>query len=285
MHFDLPTLVAMGSFVAASAGTVLLIAWSQNRKIRALAIWGLANIVDALGILCLGLGPALGQPIFAVVASSLLVLAPGPMWKAARTFEKKPAPLALALIGPLVVVVASAIPGTRGVAGFLSLAAASFYLIAAAAALWLGRREKLPARWPIVILTGRQKCAIAHACREPCASPARDRPKRVPHPASAGVIGRATARPTGNSLRMLHDFTVCMEGVQRRGAAQRVMDVGLHFLRRELWMEAGVRGSVGPPRGWFSRQRGGGTRPVAAWHAGGESVISWEDCTASTVRA
>ena len=214
MHFDLPTLVAMGSFVAASAGTVLLVAWSQNRKIRALAIWGLANIVDALGILCLGLGPALGQPIFAVVASSLLVLAPGPMWKAARTFEKKPAPLALALIGPLVVVVASAIPGTRGVAGFLSLAAASFYLIAAAAALWLGRREKLPARWPIVILTGRQKCAIAHACREPCASPARDRPKRVPHRASVGVIGRATACPH-LLLRMLQHCTVCMEGAQR----------------------------------------------------------------------
>ena len=107
---------------------------------------------------------------------------------------------------------------------------------------------------------GRQKCAIAHACREPFASPARDKPKRVPHPVSAGVIGRATARPTGNSLRMLHGFTVCMEGVQRRGAAQRVMVVGLHFLRRELWVDAGVRGSVEPPRGWFSRQRGVGSR-------------------------
>jgi diguanylate cyclase (GGDEF)-like protein len=152
VHFDLPTLVAMGSLVAASAGMVLLIAWSQNRKIKPLAIWGLANIVYALGVLCLGLGPALGQPIFAVIASSLLVLAPGLMWKAARTFEKKPAPLVLALLGAIVVVVANAIPGTRGVAGFLSLAAASLYLIASAAALWLGRREKLPARWPIVIL-------------------------------------------------------------------------------------------------------------------------------------
>jgi hypothetical protein len=36
MHLDLLTLVAMGSFVAACAGAVLLVAWSQNRKLPAL---------------------------------------------------------------------------------------------------------------------------------------------------------------------------------------------------------------------------------------------------------
>jgi len=41
MHLDVPTLMAMESFVFAFAGMVLFVAWSQNRKISALALWGL----------------------------------------------------------------------------------------------------------------------------------------------------------------------------------------------------------------------------------------------------
>src|SRR5208282_631848 len=38
MHLDVATLGAMDSFVYAFAGVVLFIAWSQNRKISALAL-------------------------------------------------------------------------------------------------------------------------------------------------------------------------------------------------------------------------------------------------------
>jgi diguanylate cyclase (GGDEF)-like protein len=153
MHLDVPTLVAMGSFVAACAGIVLLIAWSQNRKISALAIWGLANIVNAFGILCLILGPALRQPVWLIFASILLVLGPGLMWKAARTFDAQPAPPVLALVGAIAVGLAHGFPGTRDVTGLLSLAMGTVYLLAAAASLWLGRKERLAARWPIILFT------------------------------------------------------------------------------------------------------------------------------------
>jgi hypothetical protein len=56
MNLDLPTLVVMGSFVSACAGAALLYTWAQNKKISTLAIWGLANLVNAAGILCLILG-------------------------------------------------------------------------------------------------------------------------------------------------------------------------------------------------------------------------------------
>jgi diguanylate cyclase (GGDEF)-like protein len=152
MNLDLPTLVVMGSFVAACAGAVLLFAWSQN-KISALAIWGLADLVNALGILCLMLGPALRQPIWSIFSGILLVCAPGLIWKAARTLDARPAPLVIALLGALAVGLATAFPGTRDIAGSLSLAASSIYVLTAAVVLWIGRTEHLAARWPIIILT------------------------------------------------------------------------------------------------------------------------------------
>jgi diguanylate cyclase (GGDEF)-like protein len=153
MHLDLPTLVAMGSFVAACAGMLLLIAWWQNRKISALAIWGLAYIVNAFGILFLILGPALRQPTWLIFASILLVSGPGLMWKAARTFDARPAPLPVALLGAMVVGLLGVFPIMRDLSGLLSLAASSTYLLAAAASLCSGRKEQLAARWPIIILT------------------------------------------------------------------------------------------------------------------------------------
>jgi diguanylate cyclase (GGDEF)-like protein len=153
MHLDLPTLVVMGSFVAACAGAVLLFAWSQNRKISGLAIWGLANLVYSAGIISLILGPALHQPFWSILSGILLVLAPGLVWKAARSLDAKSAPLVIALLAAVVVGLASGFPGTRDFTGLLSLGASSAYLLAAAAALWVGRTEHLAARWPLIILT------------------------------------------------------------------------------------------------------------------------------------
>ncbi len=117
-----------------------------------MALWGLANIISAAGIFCLMLFAASQQPVWAVLASNLLTLAPGLMWKAARTFDAKQAPLALALLGAALVGLAGAVPGMPNITGSLSLAASAVYLFAAATSLWLGRMERLAARWPLIIL-------------------------------------------------------------------------------------------------------------------------------------
>jgi len=153
MNLDTPTLMTMESFVAACAGAVLLIVWSQNRKASALALWGLANIVVAAGIFSLMLGSAMHQPGWSILGSTLLALATGLMWKAARAFDGKSGRLVLALVGPAVVGLASAVPGMRDVAGSLSLGVGAFYYFAAAITLWLARQERLAARWPIIVLT------------------------------------------------------------------------------------------------------------------------------------
>jgi hypothetical protein len=117
MHLDLSTFVVMGSFVAFCAGAVLLLAWVQNRKVSALATWGFANLANAIGILCLALGPALRQPVWSILSAILLVSGPGLIWKGSRDLDVKPGPLMVALTGAIVVTLASAYPGTRNISG------------------------------------------------------------------------------------------------------------------------------------------------------------------------
>jgi hypothetical protein len=117
MHLDLPSLMAMQSFVAACAGAVLLIAWIQNHKLVALALWGLSDLFAAAGIFFLMLGSASDQPVWSAVAGALLVLAPGLVWMAARTFDARLAPLGIALIGVLLVGIAGTMPILHNITG------------------------------------------------------------------------------------------------------------------------------------------------------------------------
>ncbi len=152
MKLDVLTLATMGSFVSACAGAVLIVAWLQSRKVTTLALWGLANIVCAAGILSLVLRSTRDQPIWSIAGVILLTLGPGLLWKAARAFDAKPAPLSLALAGAAAAGLASVVPAPPGAAGFVNLTVAAVYMIAVAISFWLSRREWLAARWPIIIL-------------------------------------------------------------------------------------------------------------------------------------
>jgi diguanylate cyclase (GGDEF)-like protein len=154
MKLDLPTLMVMQSFVLACAGAVLLFAWLQNRIVSALVLWGFANLSAAGGIMSLMLGFTLHQSVWLGIGGSLLSFQSSLIWKAARTFDSKPAPFVIALFGPVAVGLAGGVPGIREVGGSLSLTMGAAYILAAAITLWLGRKERLAARWPLIILSG-----------------------------------------------------------------------------------------------------------------------------------
>jgi hypothetical protein len=160
MHLDVLTLVAMGSFAAACAGVMLLGAWWQNRKTPALALWGIADIIIAFGILSLMLGLALPHVAWPLLGSTLLALAPGLIWKAARSLDCKPASLPVTFFGAMLLALAIAVPAMRHVTGSLSLAMGTIYLFAAAETLWIGRKEGLIARRPLMVLTAMQAAVL-----------------------------------------------------------------------------------------------------------------------------
>jgi diguanylate cyclase (GGDEF)-like protein len=160
MTLDLPTLMVMQSFALACAGAVLLSAWLQNRIVFALALWGIADVSGAAGILSLMLGFTSHQPILLGLGGSLLSFQSSLVWKAARTIDSKSAPFILALLGPVAVSLAGGIPGLREFVGSIGLTVGAAYTLASATTLWLRRQERLAARWPLIILSAAHGTAL-----------------------------------------------------------------------------------------------------------------------------
>src|ERR1700730_1274704 len=121
VHLDVSTLVVMGSFASACAGIALLVAWWQNPKVPALGFWGLGNMVNAVGILGLILGPAAPRPLVAIASSALLTLATGLIWEAARGLDERWAPIGLAVLGGVAVGLAGTVPAIRSHLDLLNL--------------------------------------------------------------------------------------------------------------------------------------------------------------------
>jgi diguanylate cyclase (GGDEF)-like protein len=161
VHLDVSTLVVMGSFASACAGIALLVAWWQNPKVPALGFWGLGNMVNAVGILGLILGPAGQRPVVSIASSALLTLGMGLIWKAARSLDDRWAPLGLAVLGGVAVGLAGAVPATRSHLDILNLTIGACYMLAASGSLWFARRERLAARWPLIILTAIHAAILA----------------------------------------------------------------------------------------------------------------------------
>src|SRR3984957_19987947 len=158
MPLDLPTLLVMQSFALACAGAVLVVAWSQNRTIKALALGGIAHILAAGGFVSLMLGLILRQPIW-VLGVTLLVLQASLVWKAARTIDSKPGPIVIVLLGPLVVGLVGVVFGLQ-YAPAASLVVSTAYTIATATTLWLGRQDHLVARPALIFLSAVHAVAL-----------------------------------------------------------------------------------------------------------------------------
>lgn len=146
MTLDLPTLMVMQSFALASAGGLLVFAWTQNRNVSPLAVWGLGHFSAAAGILSLMFAVILRQPALSVFGGMLLCSQSGLIWKAVRNIDGEPAPFMFALIGAAATIAASAVPILGDYAGSIALVGGTVYAAVAAVSLWLGRGDRLIAR-------------------------------------------------------------------------------------------------------------------------------------------
>jgi diguanylate cyclase (GGDEF)-like protein len=153
MHLDLPSLMVMQSFAVFCAGAVLVVASVQQRAAHVLALWGVAHICAAFGTLVLVLGKISGTPLWFLLGVTLFPLRASLIWKAARTLDDKAAPCWLTMLGPMVAFAAGATPGLDQISRPFSLLVGTGYVIATAVTLWQGRRERLAARTPLIVLS------------------------------------------------------------------------------------------------------------------------------------
>jgi diguanylate cyclase (GGDEF)-like protein len=212
MHLDIPTLMAMGSFLSACTGVVLLVAWWQNRKILPLALWGLADIVAAGGILSLMLGSELRQPLGSIFGGCLLALAHGLIWKSGRILEAKPAQLVFLLLGLAVLGLVGLIPAMRAITASLGLTINAIYMFATTATLWEGRNERLHARLPLIVLTAAHASVLSiGACSTLAGSPGPN-----PVPSVMSLFGLIHFE---NNIFMLGTAVFLLALVKERGEA------------------------------------------------------------------
>lgn len=156
MVLDPVTLTVTFVLLSAVLGTLLLFSWALNRNVTALAWWGGAFWLIAVGIGSANLGR--GQPVYAVLlgANALALLSYGALYTGCRVFNGRSAPMRVTLTG--VAVWLAAFPFIASSQGYrlilASLVACAYSLLSA----WeLGRHARRPLASPrvaVVLLLG-----------------------------------------------------------------------------------------------------------------------------------
>jgi diguanylate cyclase (GGDEF)-like protein len=155
MNLDLPTLMAVESFIAALSGLVVLLGCPRGSDSRGSLWWAVGSITIATGLALILYGLGSHSVPLMITANIAIAISPAFYWTAARQFSRKDPIYALIPVGALLLALGSIIPAiqldpSQQMAFSLALNAVFFY--AAAVELWRGRAERLFARWPLVIL-------------------------------------------------------------------------------------------------------------------------------------
>jgi hypothetical protein len=163
MLLDVATLIFAGGFVTGASGLFLSAYWWRHRTAWA-AFWSaLANTGAGIGIVMLALHGSAPAYVADIIGPLILDLCAALIFVAARVFNRGSVdPLRMiagivawfvmqAVVGATVSDKAAAVLGMSVSAGFFAVAALEFFL---------GRAEKLPGRWPMIVLLGLQATAV-----------------------------------------------------------------------------------------------------------------------------
>lgn len=147
----LPTLLVVTAVVIAFSGATLMLA--RGRDQSAIAVWGVAMILGAAGIVMLLLGSVQGV-VLQEAGSAVILLGSALSWAGARIFTGRRVHVAAVLLGPLLAFAWDIIqPQNAGLSRFgLGLYLGAIYTAGAAAELWRGRHERLRSRNPAAVL-------------------------------------------------------------------------------------------------------------------------------------
>ncbi len=164
MALDPRTLGAAFVLLSAVLATLLLFAWSLNRKVHALAWWGAAFCLVAAGIGLATLRQGSPDYFILIIANASVVLGYGALYAGCRTFNGRTGTLAISLVGPAIWLLAFPIihqmPSARLV--LLSLITGG-YAVLSAWELWTNAIQRLASqRVAVVLLLG---LAAFNVCR------------------------------------------------------------------------------------------------------------------------
>jgi diguanylate cyclase (GGDEF)-like protein len=154
ISLDVTTLFIVATCITALLGLLLLSAWAQER-IRALAWWGTAYLVGGFSVAIWSVENLISPPLPLGMANTLLFIACGMIWSAARIFHGRPVLWVAMCAGAIAWAVACLVPEFAHLTLariVLSSLIVSAYTFLTAAELWRERRKTLLRRWPAIFV-------------------------------------------------------------------------------------------------------------------------------------
>ena len=101
MHLDLVTMSTVSVVVTVILGVVLLLSWARERSSAFIGWWGVAQLVQSVGILIAAITSAANAADLVSFGAATMLVAESLKWKAAREFENRRFPWPLLFVGPL----------------------------------------------------------------------------------------------------------------------------------------------------------------------------------------
>ena len=154
MHLDLVTMSVVNIVVTAILGVVLLLSWARERASVFIGWWGLAQLVQSLGILIAAVASTANAVELVSFGPATMLVAESLKWKAAREFENRHFPWPLLFAGPLAFlgIVHSGVIQSFDARLFLMSTIIGLYNLAVACELERGSDERLVSRKPAIAL-------------------------------------------------------------------------------------------------------------------------------------
>jgi diguanylate cyclase (GGDEF)-like protein len=152
MQIDLPTISAVHVTITALLGVVLLLIWARGRESPLIGWWGLALLVQAVGLAMTAVLFFASVPL--AIAGAIMILGDAIKWKAARGFIHRPAHVFWILLGPvafLLAVQSGLLHSFDYRLDALSTTLA-IYTFATAYQFSQAKGEQPASRWPVVVL-------------------------------------------------------------------------------------------------------------------------------------
>ena len=95
-------------------GTLFVLSWRQAPASRALALWGAAHILGAVGSAGLALRGQIPDLVSIALSNAVVLAAYGLIWSGVRSFEGRPIRIGLALAGAAIWCVLCLVPAFYG---------------------------------------------------------------------------------------------------------------------------------------------------------------------------
>jgi diguanylate cyclase (GGDEF)-like protein len=156
MQLDVKTMFVVTIAVTVLLGMLLIYVWYQQRKVTALAWWGLAHMVASTGVWLIGLRGAVSDFWSIEMSNALLFIAAGMTWTGARLFDGNRVSPVGVLGGAVAWLLATrltpflATPHAPVVFSSMIIAA---YTFASAIEFWRGRQQdNLLSRLPLIVM-------------------------------------------------------------------------------------------------------------------------------------